>query len=195
MREAYYHEDDYRQIEVLPISNWNYCLSELKKIEKFSREHFNGVGWTDIYIQDENPQSLASLNIKASDLSSILRKTFEPYDKVLTGYSSYREESKRTLAFGSETSCIVFVGYDAKGIVEDIWLDFGLAGQKDKELALAGLLNLGGMGELFLVDWGAGDMMKLNDKERIMSYFDLLEKRRAHALRAMRKYLDGHGKK
>ena len=195
MREAYFHEDDYGQIQVLPISNWNYCLSELKKIGEFSDEHFDGMGWTDIYIRDENPHGLASLNINTKDLASILGKTLAPYDKVLTGYSTYREEAKRTLAFGSETSCIVFVGYESNNIVEEIWLDFGISTQKDRELAVNGLLNLGSLGETFLVDWSLGDMMKLSDKDKIMSYFDLREKSRTHALRAMRQYFDDQEKK
>jgi hypothetical protein len=194
MREAYFHEDDYCQIQVLPISNWNSCLSQLKKIKKFSDEHFDGIGWTDVYIRDENFQGLASLNISTKDLTSILGKTLVPYDKVLTGYSTYREEAKHTLAFGAETSCIVFVGYDSNNIVEEIWLDFGIADQKDKELALTALLNLGNIGETFLIDWSMGDMMKLSDKDRIMSYFDLREKSHAHALRAMRQNFDNQEK-
>jgi hypothetical protein len=195
MREAYFHEDDYLQIEVLPISNWNYCLSELMKIGKFSNEHFDGIGWTDIYIRDENPQRLGSLNINVKGLAAILSKTLTAYDRVLTGYSTHREESKRTLAFGFDTSCIIFIGYNANDIVEDIWLDLGIASKKDKEIALAGLLSLGSVGELMLVDWSLGDMMKLSDKYKIISYFDLREKSRSHALRAIRQYLDNREKK
>lgn len=190
MREAYFHEDDYGQIEVLSISNWDYCLSQLKKIGKFSDEHFDGIGWTDMYIRDENPQRLASLNINVKDLASVLGETLEPYDKVLTGYSSYREESKRTLAFGSENSCIVFVGYDSNDIIQDIWLDFGIVTQNDKELALKGLSILESIGEMIIVDWGVGSMIKLSDKDKIMSYFNLREESRAHALRTLRQHID-----
>jgi len=168
MREACFHEDDYGQIQVLPISNWNHCLSQLKKIKKFSDEHFDGIGWTDIYIREESPQGLASLNINAKDLASILGRTLTPYNNVLTGYSTYREEAKCTLAFGSETSCIVFVGYNPNNIVDEIWLDFGITDQKGKELALIALLDLGKVGETFLIDWSLGEMMKLSDKDKIV---------------------------
>ncbi len=36
MREAYFHEDDYCQTELLPIANHKHCRDQLREIESFS---------------------------------------------------------------------------------------------------------------------------------------------------------------
>jgi hypothetical protein len=177
LREAYFHEDDYCQIEILPASNWDYCVSQLQKIGRFSDDHFDGVGWTDMQLRGEGPQQMKSLNINARDLTSSLSQILVPFDRVLTGYSSLREEAEDTMAFGSETSSIFFVEYDSNDIVEAIWLDFGMVPQEDKQLALTALLHLGIMNELILVDWNLGKIIRLSDQDEIMSYFDLQEKK------------------
>jgi hypothetical protein len=171
--EAYFHEDDYCQIEILPASNWNYCVSQLQKIGRFSDNHFDGVGWTDMQLRGESPQQVKSLNINVKDLVSSLRQILIPFDRVLTGYSSHREEAEQIMAFGSETSSIVFVEYDSNDIVQAIWLDFGIVSQEDKQLALTALQHLGRMSELILVDWNLGKIIKLSEHEELISYFAL----------------------
>ncbi len=194
MREAFFHEDDYCQIEVLPVSNWDYCTSQLQSIGQFSEAHSNGIGWTDIYLRDQNPQRMASLNISTTTLASVLNTILPSYDRVLTGYSSYREESKHTLAFGSETACIVFAGYDSNNIVQDIWLDLGLADEAGQGLALSGLLRLAEMNDLLLVDWSMGELIHLSNAEQIKMYFADRTKSRAHALGALRQWIDSQDK-
>ncbi len=194
MREAYFHEDDYCQVEALPISNWDRCASELENIDEFSQAHSAGIGWTSIYVRDENAQRILSLNISIAALASALSPILPPYDKVLTGYSSHREESKRTLAFGTETACIVFAGYDENGVIEDIWFEMGLTDQAGKDRALSGLSALARLGKLLLVDWSASRLIELANPEQIKSYFEDLVQNRANALRALRNWIDSQGK-
>lgn len=194
MREAYFHEDDYCQVEALPISNWDNCASELENIDEFSQAHSVGIGWTSIYVRGENPKRILSLNIPMEALASVLSPILPPYDKVLTGYSSYREESKRTLAFGTETACIVFAGYDENGIIEDIWFDMELADQAGKDLAQRGLSALARLAKLMLVDWSASRLIDLADPDQIKNYFEDILQSRANALRALRNWIDTQGK-
>jgi hypothetical protein len=172
LREAFFHEDDYCQIEVLPASNWDYCVTQLQKIGKFSYEHFDGAGWTDMHIRGESPQQVKSLNINVKDLASSLSKTLTPFDRVLTGYSSFREETEQTMAFGSEISSIIFVEYE-NDVVTAIWLDSGIMSREDKQLALTVLLRLESMSEMILVDWNLGKIIKLSDRDKLISYFGL----------------------
>jgi hypothetical protein len=198
MREAYFHEDNHNQIQLLPISNWDSCLSQIKRITEFSDKNFTGAGWTDIYIREENPQGLASLNIHSIDLFHLLGKNLEPYNKVFTGYSTYKEEVKNTVAFGSITSCIVYAQYDSNSIIEEIWLDIFVDSAKDKEIVLTTLLGLGNIRELFLVDWNLGITVQLQEKEEIISYLESIEKRNAdvlQAIQAMRKGFDNQDTK
>ena len=76
MTEIYFHEDDYCQIEVLPVSNWEHCATQIGEIESFSEAHPapGGTGWTDMYVREENPFSLRDLGISRTTLASALRE-------------------------------------------------------------------------------------------------------------------------
>ncbi len=62
MRESYFHEDDYCQIEILPIDNLKFCLKQAGKISEFSEKHQNGIGWDAMYVREENPRKLSELD-------------------------------------------------------------------------------------------------------------------------------------
>lgn len=44
MREIFFQEDDYGQIEPLPLQNPPFCLEQAGVVAEFSREHRDGVG-------------------------------------------------------------------------------------------------------------------------------------------------------
>jgi hypothetical protein len=167
-------------IEVLPIANWDTCLSRLRKVGKFSDVHSKEIGWAALYIRGDNPQPLERLNINVKDLTSSLSEFLVPYDRVLTGYSSFRERAEDTIAFGSGDIYIIFADYNHfNEMVEDIWLDFGADIRTEKEVILKGLQYLGSLGEMLLVDWDLGQLIKLSDQNAIMSYLVLKENRYA----------------
>lgn len=179
-REVFYHEDDYCMIEVLPMGNWDTCISRLRFVGKYSDAHSTEIGWTSITIRGDNPQPLESLNIKVKDLVSSLSQFLGSFDRVLTGYSTFREVSEDTLAFGSVDSYIIFVDFNPlKGTVEDLWLDFGTDIHANRDHILKGLQVLGSLGELLLVDWDLGQVIDLSDQDAVMAYLELQEKRRA----------------
>jgi hypothetical protein len=72
MREAYFHEDDYCQIEVLPLDDLYFCLRQAGEIAEFSNEHRAGSSWDAMYIRGANPTPLASLNISLSQVREAL---------------------------------------------------------------------------------------------------------------------------
>ena len=55
MREAYYHEDDYCMIELLPLDNLQHCLTQMGEQQAFADAHRSGAGWTDMFVPEAPP--------------------------------------------------------------------------------------------------------------------------------------------
>ena len=56
MREAYYHEDDFCMIELLPLDNLQHCLTQMGEQQAFADAHkqclrFNQVGGDGLALQ------------------------------------------------------------------------------------------------------------------------------------------------
>ena len=119
----FYHEDDYRQVEIVPNDNHAELEEESKKVNDFANEHFDYSGYTDIYVRtDDNKTELKQRLIKPNDLEQKLEILgLERVPKVTTGYGqTYRELHKDCIAFGKDYSAIY---YDFKDeIVQGIWL-------------------------------------------------------------------------
>jgi hypothetical protein len=98
MREVYFHEDDYCQLELLPEANWDFCAKQMNEIEKFSEAHKAEIGWTDMFMRSENPKQLSEVEIERAALVSSVREILPPFDRVLTGYGSHSEECQHTIA-------------------------------------------------------------------------------------------------
>ena len=113
MRSAYFHEDDYCQIELLPIDNLGFCLKQAGEISEFSEEHWKGMGWDSMYVRKVNPRKLSSLKLQLNDVRSVISKTMPEYDEVYTGYSSYREKCTNTYAFGGDKTATLFLEVSA----------------------------------------------------------------------------------
>lgn len=43
MPSIYFHEDDFCQIEILPIENLGFCLKQAGCIEEFAKTHKSGI--------------------------------------------------------------------------------------------------------------------------------------------------------
>ena len=159
MREAYFHEDDYRQIEVLPLDNFGYCQQEIGEIEKSSAENFDGYGFKDIYVREENPSHLGAMNIRVSEIEEALEKILPKFDVVYTGYSSYKEKCKGLNAFGRDQGERIFFEHN-EGIVTSIWVSD----------PFNELIDLPHSEKLLFVDWAWGFVCPLKEKEHFIEY-------------------------
>lgn len=168
MREAYYHEDDYCQIELLPLDNLQHCLQQLGEQQAFADAHASGAGWTDMYVRGAPPLSLSplsALGITAAQLRQALAAALPPYDAVFTGYSSYRLECKNVLAFGGERTETLFAGINDDGVVADLWCSDGMAA----------LQLLPQRAQLLFVDWNAGFVCPLAEQALFQRYLQEYE--------------------
>ena len=152
MRTAYFHEDDYCQWEILPLTAKEYCLKEMGQIAKFTEKlQSEGAGFTDIYLRGDSPHSIDELSLRSEQLDEAL--SFLPaYDRVETGYSSYREELKSTRSRGEGAEQNVFWSVNEDGIINALWLDLWIA-PETKEMWQCTLLALGQLAPVLLADW------------------------------------------
>ncbi len=101
-RTIYFHEDDFCQIQLLPASNWGHCAQQLGELSEFAEAHrAPGGGWTEVYMRQDEPESIASLALQVDQLRNLLARSLEPFDRVDTGYGSRRDPCEHTRAWGA----------------------------------------------------------------------------------------------
>lgn len=173
-KSIYFHEDDYCQIEILPLSLWNYCIEEMKKIDEFSAAHQAQIGWTDIYLRKENPKSLGDLNISVDNFKKSVEKTLTSYSKVQTGYSSYIEDCGNCLAWGlTERDFTIFINFNDKNLISAIWLDFGILNENKFQVVQETFNNLPKNDELMIADWRWSEVACISEDESLKYYLAL----------------------
>lgn len=172
MRNIFFHEDDYCQIEILPKENYNYCIAQCSNIEDFANNHMDadGCGYTDIYIRNNNQIPLSTLNLSKDYLKKCMENILPKFDRVETGYSSYRIEAKNTCAYGFNENITVFFDYDENDIIQNIWLTLDIYEKNDITNTEKLLHKLSETSELLLVDWGWSEAYLLTETEPIVQY-------------------------
>lgn len=168
MRTVYFHEDDYCQCEVLPPAAKGYCLREMGEIDAFADGHREGQFYTDIYLREDSPHTLREMALRSEQLAAVL--DFLPaFDRVETGYSSYREECTSTCARGLSDDLAVFWDTDDEGFVKALWTVIWV---KDESIDTARRVYtaLGSLAPLLLADWNASACVDLTDNAAIEQY-------------------------
>ncbi len=169
MREAYFHEDDYCQIEILPIEARKFCQMQIEKIADFSKAHQSGAGWDDIYLREAPPRKLAELGITLAEIRDALSERCPEYDAVYTGYSTVRSLCSDVHAFGEDDQPVIFAEVDKNEIIVSLWCS-----NPSRKLYL-----LPGIDHLLLVDWGWEFVAPLRDKSKVEDYIVKREKKLA----------------
>lgn len=159
-RVAFFHEDDYGQIEVVPLSTLTHCLRQAGEIDEFAEKHRTEFGWTDVYVRGEPEVTLRTLGIQIEQVRACLQQTLAEYDKVETGTFSDAQASKGIVAFGNSTTNTIFVQHGADGVVDAIWCNEPLS-----ELTLLPQVE-----ELLLADWGWSFFCPLTERGRLEEY-------------------------
>lgn len=168
MRAAYFHEDDYCQIEAVSDENLDWCVDQSRRIDEFSSAHRNGDAYTEMYVRLPNPVELMTKSISIEEISQVLTPYLQPYDVVRTGYSTYVETLSGTLAFGNEPAIIVFAEHRDR-LISAIWFTLQPSDEEQIEIATAALRTLAKWSLIF-VDWGWSRVIHLNDDDAIREY-------------------------
>ena len=167
----FFHEDVFRQIELVPKENISSVKQQCTQINDLSQDNCDCSSYTDVFIRNENPIELAVKQIAPVDLENMLTDyKFRRASEVLTGYGEkYRISAPDTAGFGHDYAGIF---YNFKGnAVNAIWLTrLEEIDQDNLELFLN---NAGLKWGLLLVDWTATEFIDLSDRQAIINYLEL----------------------
>lgn len=169
-RSVYFHEDDFCQIELLPVAARQHCMAQMGIIDDFAAKHdAGGMGCTGIYLRPDAPHTFAELRIATAAFSAAISKHVPAYGSVFTGYSSHREECRNTLAWGDETWTL-FADQE-EGMIERVWLDLGRPDPAGAARIAAALRDLPGSEHVLLADWSWCLIAMLSDSASLHEYF------------------------
>lgn len=170
MGTAFFHEDDYCQVEVLPASARGYCLTEMGHIDEFAADHWDGAGFTDTYVRGQPPVPLASLGTTLADWELALEPLVARFSQVLTGYSSYREPCSSVVGWGFGDGQAVFASVGAGGLVGPVWLSLDGVTAERVELWCTLLRSLPRADQLLVADWNSSQVVPLADESGLAAY-------------------------
>ncbi len=169
-RIAFFHEDDYCQWEILPLTSREFCMRQMGIIDNFAKEHQSDFGFTDIFVREGSPHKIGELALRSEQLDEALQ-FLSPYARVETGYSSSRRELKSAYGRGEGAEENVFWSVDGAGLVNALWLDLCIT-QENKELWQNILTVLGKLAPLLLADWSWSCCVDLTSADEINRYVE-----------------------
>lgn len=167
MRTVDFVEDDYGNIEIVPAENGAWCAEEQRKIEAFSEEHRDGIGWSDVYVRHPVPVPLASRGLRLAEAREALARHLEPFDQITYEHRTVCDPAK-TVAYGSDPQVVVFAELDGEQ-VRELWATLQPSDASQVDAAVAGLGELARW-NLVLVDWGWRCVISLTDAARLREY-------------------------
>lgn len=168
----FFHEDDYCQIELLPIEN---ILTKRNEID-LSKQHFeyrlNPDGFTQALIRNQISYPIEYLNIKMEEFEKALSDDILfKFKSVYMGYSTQKIIKKNTRGFGFE-NYILFYEFETE-IITKAWIVYKSLSDT-LNIYPANLKNalfkLGKKYNLILVDWNVFTTILLNDNIKLSNY-------------------------
>ena len=163
----FYHEDDYRQVEIVPSENFEKLIRQAENVQDFADQHFDGSGYTDIMVRDDNGFKLNQRGIIVNELDSFLSELgLEKYTEVSTGIRPGEMKSKNTIGYGKNYRAIFF-DYETD-TVQSIWVSG--TPEVEKTLYAETLNKIGMKWNLLLMDWNSLELIDLRNHEQIGKY-------------------------
>lgn len=170
MDSAFFHEDDYCQVELLPASACGYCLAEMGRIDEFAEAHRDGAGFTDMYFRGDPPVPLASLGTTLSEWDAALGPLSPRFAQVLTGYSSHRELCPSVAGWGFGDGQAVFASVGEGGVVGPVWLSlYGVTAERVGQWTRL-LRSVPRAADLVVADWSTGQVVPLAVEPAVVGY-------------------------
>ena len=171
-RVFYLHEDEWAMIEFLPAENSAEFRQTVHSAQAFGEEHFDGFGWTDIYVFPQPMYPFSLRAIPLNELKALLTERFRPADIVQSGYSSYREAQLDGFAFvEAEKADGAFYGYQKNGLVTTLYLHpFNGSSSGIITLFAEILYILGSKYDLVLADRWRSTLVDLKERKEVVEY-------------------------
>jgi hypothetical protein len=164
-------EDNYCQIEILPLENIDFIKEQFLRINNFVDKHKSAFGFDAIFERNPNPISTLSKDISIDYLRISLISLGLPQAKYIKTDSNTLIDGQigKMKAFGYNSFAIYFDFED--GFVKSIWISISLiTSVKEFQIATSALNFLGIKLNLILVDWDDVNTIDLKDETQINDY-------------------------
>lgn len=175
--EVYFHEDNYRQIELLPVQNLLNIHKEADLMKEQTEKAFTPDGFVTMSVIEETKYPLNTLKISATDFENFLREyALFYFSNVYTGYSTYRELKTNLQAFGFENYVLYYES--SYNILTNAWINYNLLSDTldvYPENLESALFKLGSTYKLILMDWNELVTVFLKDRPALKNYFNFLK--------------------
>lgn len=147
------HEDDWRQIEFIPVTALAQVDREMAEIEVFKRANWTGAGFKSVYIRKERPDGLFPNRLPYDLIDSIPHDPMQSLMIGTTGTPQREAVVKGGFACRLDPSVFIY-GRQSGGII----IDLGLSTVPDKKESAAwrNLLVLCTKFNLCIADWCPG---------------------------------------
>lgn len=165
----FYHEDFYKQIELIPEQNY---FKALKDIDSNSIDYEPEHGFISAIERKEQNRKTEDLNIQISLIIEKLEKfIIKRYDIVKTGYGNTIKIKENTIALGFERLALFFELNKIK-VIKNIWLcqSIDLPKTSISDNLLNALFLLGKDFNFILVDWNEEIAVRLRSNDAIKTY-------------------------
>jgi hypothetical protein len=161
-------------VTILPAENRTRSEEVAKESVAFAREHFDGEGWTDVYVIPEEQYPLIERRIPLAEVHDLVAGRLAPADIVKTGYSSWEQALPDCFAFFSEeASWGAFYGEHVEGIIAYLHLvPCAPENAGAVQLFAEVLAGLGARYSLILGDWWRSVVVDLADRPSIRRYLE-----------------------
>jgi hypothetical protein len=172
--KAYFHEDDYGAVEILPVGAWVHCEQQLGRIAEHDVKHRapDGLGWTALLIREDSPVRFAELGLTLAELDAALSPHLPSTDEVVTGYSTHREPVQRMRAWVVDGYMALYASWDESGRVQSVFFASSYVKPEKQPSFLAAMKALGALRPLLLVDWHADALLRLDDTEMLQRWLN-----------------------
>lgn len=165
---VFFHEDSYKQIELIPEQNYFKALNDIDKLPSNSDAQY---GYAVSVQRDKHLIQTESLKISLQEIISLLSPiSLSFFQEVKTGYGNQYKIKEDTIAFGFERLG-VFIEFNAE-IVTNIWLGLSIEFKNSKtpNNLLDALHYMGDKYNLVLVDWDEESVVRLSFIQSIKNY-------------------------
>jgi hypothetical protein len=164
------HEDEWGMIDIMPIENLKPAEEVARDAKEFREAHFDGFGWTDLYVIPRPAHPLAVRQIPFAFVREVVMSRLPEAKTVESGIKPGEIISRTGFAFGEDDEGAMYGNLEG-GIVQ--YLHFIPPGKRDHDILVfwtSALTTLGSTYRLMLADWWRKVRVDLSDTGAVDRY-------------------------
>jgi hypothetical protein len=157
-------------MDIMPAENMQEALRVAREADEFGRAHYDGGGWTEMYIIPESKQSISERNIPLSDIDTLVSGRLEEAKSLFSGIRPGELVLERCFAFGDDHLGALY-GYHVAEVIGGLhFLPPEDHSTSTAVLWHSILATLGQRYQLILADWWSPIVIDLSDGRMIDRY-------------------------